>query len=67
MHVFFSFLAVDTKKPLVGRFQKQQEVIPMPASCPTIAIMDVAENMRAKIYCVICKLGKECEHFSCIL
>ncbi|ETE58110.1 hypothetical protein L345_16170, partial [Ophiophagus hannah] len=50
---------VDTKKPLVGQFQKTQEVIPMPASCPTIAVMDVAENMRAKIYCLICKLGFE--------
>ncbi|XP_039193737.1 cilia- and flagella-associated protein 69 isoform X1 [Crotalus tigris] len=50
---------VDTKKPLVGQFQKTQEVIPMPANCPTIAVMDVAENMRAKIYCLICKLGFE--------
>nr|XP_060638275.1 cilia- and flagella-associated protein 69 isoform X3 [Anolis sagrei ordinatus] len=50
---------VDTKKPLMSQFQKTQEVIPMPANCPTIAIMDVAENMRAKIYCIICKLGFE--------
>ncbi|XP_013928826.1 PREDICTED: cilia- and flagella-associated protein 69 isoform X2 [Thamnophis sirtalis] len=50
---------VDTKKPLVGQFQKTQEVIPMPANHPTIAVMDVAENMRAKIYCLICKLGFE--------
>ncbi|XP_053265440.1 cilia- and flagella-associated protein 69 isoform X1 [Podarcis raffonei] len=50
---------VDTKKPLAGKFQRKQEVTPMPASCPTIAVMDVAENMRAKIYCVICKLGFE--------
>uniref|UniRef100_A0A8D2J688 Cilia and flagella associated protein 69 n=1 Tax=Varanus komodoensis TaxID=61221 RepID=A0A8D2J688_VARKO len=50
---------IDTKKPLVGQFQKTQEVIPVPASCPTIAVMDVAENMRAKIYCIICKLGFE--------
>lgn len=49
---------VDFKKPLVGRFQACQAVTPMPASCPTVAIMDVAENMRAKIYCIICKLGK---------
>ncbi|XP_053108424.1 cilia- and flagella-associated protein 69-like isoform X2 [Hemicordylus capensis] len=49
----------DIKRPLVGRFQKQQEIIPMPATCPTVAVMDVAENMRAKIYCLICKLGFE--------
>uniref|UniRef100_A0A6J0SWZ9 Cilia- and flagella-associated protein 69 isoform X1 n=1 Tax=Pogona vitticeps TaxID=103695 RepID=A0A6J0SWZ9_9SAUR len=50
---------IDIKKPLVGQFQKNQEVVPMPASCPTIAVMDVAENMRAKIYCIICKVGFE--------
>ncbi|KAH0627473.1 hypothetical protein JD844_003213 [Phrynosoma platyrhinos] len=53
------FICHDTKKPLLGQFQKTQEVIPMPASCPTVAVMDVAENMRAKIYCIICKLGFE--------
>ncbi|XP_053114979.1 cilia- and flagella-associated protein 69 isoform X2 [Hemicordylus capensis] len=49
----------DIKNPLVGQFQKQQEIIPMPATCPTVAVMDVAKNMRAKIYCLICKLGFE--------
>ncbi|XP_053108528.1 cilia- and flagella-associated protein 69-like isoform X2 [Hemicordylus capensis] len=49
----------DIKRPLVGHFQKQQEIIRMPATCPTVAVMDVAENMRAKIYCLICKLGFE--------
>ncbi|XP_034616290.1 cilia- and flagella-associated protein 69 isoform X2 [Trachemys scripta elegans] len=50
---------VDAKKPLVGSFQEQQGVIPMPANCPSIAIMEVSENMRAKIYSVLCKLGFE--------
>ncbi|XP_054846925.1 cilia- and flagella-associated protein 69 [Eublepharis macularius] len=50
---------VDIKRPLVGHFQAHQAVTPKPASCPTVAIMDVAENMRAKIYCIICKLGFE--------
>nr|XP_056713070.1 cilia- and flagella-associated protein 69 [Euleptes europaea] len=50
---------VDIRRPLVGHFQAHQAVTPMPASCPTVAIMDVAENMRAKIYCIICKLGFE--------
>uniref|UniRef100_K7G727 Cilia and flagella associated protein 69 n=1 Tax=Pelodiscus sinensis TaxID=13735 RepID=K7G727_PELSI len=50
---------VDTKKPLVGSFQEQQEVIPMPANCPSVAIMEVSENMRAKIYSILCKLGFE--------
>lgn len=50
---------LDAKKPLVGSFQEQQGVIPMSANCPSIAIMEVSENMRAKIYSVLCKLGKE--------
>ncbi|CAM4521712.1 cilia- and flagella-associated protein 69 isoform X1 [Caretta caretta] len=50
---------VDAKKPLVGSFQEQQGVIPMSANCPSTAIMEVSENMRAKIYSVLCKLGFE--------
>ncbi|KAJ1100804.1 hypothetical protein NDU88_005879 [Pleurodeles waltl] len=50
---------IDIKKPLVGILQKEQGVIPMSANCPSSAIMDVAENMRAKIYSVFCKLGFE--------
>lgn len=64
MCIFHVFHAVDTKKPLAGQFQKQQPVIPMPATCPTIAVMEVAENMRAKIYCLICKLGTLTNCFS---
>lgn len=33
--------------------------MPLPANCPTIAVMDVAENIRAKIYAVLGKLGKK--------
>lgn len=33
--------------------------MPLPANCPTIAVMDVAENIRAKIYSVLGKLGKK--------
>uniref|UniRef100_A0A8C0IUE4 Cilia and flagella associated protein 69 n=1 Tax=Chelonoidis abingdonii TaxID=106734 RepID=A0A8C0IUE4_CHEAB len=50
---------VDAKKALVGSFQERQGVIPMPANCPSIAIMEVSENTRAKIYSVLCKLGFE--------
>nr|XP_033787139.1 cilia- and flagella-associated protein 69-like isoform X1 [Geotrypetes seraphini] len=50
---------VDAKQPLVGSLQAQQEVIPMPANCPSIAIMDVAENMRANIYSILYRLGFE--------
>ncbi|CAH1788088.1 unnamed protein product [Owenia fusiformis] len=47
----------DTTKPLVGALQKDQGVIPLPANCPSQAIVDVSENMRAKIYAIFCKIG----------
>ncbi len=48
---------LDCKKPLMGTLQEQQGVIPLPASCPSQAIVDVSENMRAKIYALFCKIG----------
>ncbi|NXQ25123.1 CFA69 protein, partial [Alaudala cheleensis] len=50
---------VDVKRPIVTSFQKQQKVIPLPANCPSFAIMEVSESIRAKIYSLFCKLGFE--------
>ncbi|NWS66697.1 CFA69 protein, partial [Crotophaga sulcirostris] len=50
---------VDMKRPIASSFQKQQEVIPMPASYPSFAIMEISENIRAKLYSLLCKLGFE--------
>ncbi|NWH66776.1 CFA69 protein, partial [Geococcyx californianus] len=50
---------VDMKRPIASSFQKQQEVIPMPANCPSFAILEISENIRAKIYSLFCKLGFE--------
>ncbi|XP_074670985.1 cilia- and flagella-associated protein 69 [Strix aluco] len=50
---------VDMKRPIASSLQKQQEVVPMPASCPSFAIMEISENIRAKIYSLLCKLGFE--------
>ncbi|KFQ38616.1 Uncharacterized protein C7orf63, partial [Mesitornis unicolor] len=50
---------VDMKRPIASSFQNQQEVIPMPANCPSFAIMEISENIRAKIYSLLCKLGFE--------
>ncbi|KAF6301559.1 cilia and flagella associated protein 69 [Rhinolophus ferrumequinum] len=50
---------IDTKKPLFTSFQEEQNIVPLPANCPTIAVMDVAENIRAKIYAVLGKLDFE--------
>ena len=48
----------DLKKPLMGTVQERQGVIPLPADRPSQAIVDVSENMRAKIYSMFCKLGE---------
>ncbi|XP_077978018.1 cilia- and flagella-associated protein 69-like [Glandiceps talaboti] len=48
---------IDHSKPLMGVLQEAQGVIPLPAHCPSQAIVDVSENMRAKIYAVFCKIG----------
>ncbi|KAL2307351.1 hypothetical protein Nmel_000309, partial [Mimus melanotis] len=50
---------VDSTRPIVTSFQKLQKVIPVPASCPSFAIMEVSESIRAKIYSLFCKLGFE--------
>ncbi|KFP25060.1 Uncharacterized protein C7orf63, partial [Colius striatus] len=50
---------VDMKRPIASNFQKHQEVIPMPANCPSFAIMEISENIRAKLYSLLCKLGFE--------
>nr|XP_047933438.1 cilia- and flagella-associated protein 69 isoform X4 [Anser cygnoides] len=49
----------DVKRPIVSSFQKQQEVIPMPANSPSFAIVEISENIRAKLYLLLCKLGFE--------
>ena len=52
------FLLADVQKPLMGSLQEKQGVISLPASCPSQSIVDVSENMRAKIYSIFCKIGK---------
>ncbi|XP_017584746.1 PREDICTED: uncharacterized protein LOC103612345 isoform X4 [Corvus brachyrhynchos] len=52
-------MIVDIKKPIATSFQRQQKVIPVPANCPTFAIMEISESIRAKIYSLFCKLGFE--------
>lgn len=49
----------DLQRPLMGTVQERQGVIPLPADRPSQAIVDVSENMRAKIYSMFCKLGRQ--------
>ncbi|KAK7110003.1 cilia- and flagella-associated protein 69-like isoform X2 [Littorina saxatilis] len=47
----------EVHKPLMGRVQEERGTVSLPASCPSQAIVDVSENMRAKIYSLFCKIG----------
>jgi hypothetical protein len=53
----------------MGKLQEGQGVIPLPANCMSQAIVDVSENMRAKIYSLYCKIGKQLVTFNvlCVL
>ncbi|KAL8615408.1 hypothetical protein ACOMHN_036228 [Nucella lapillus] len=44
-------------KPLMGRIQEERGTVSLPANWPSQAIVDVSENMRAKIYSLFCKVG----------
>ena len=41
----------------MGRMQEELGVISLPAKYKSQAIVDVLENMRAKIYSIFCKIG----------
>jgi len=47
----------DACRPLMGELQGSQGTIILPATCPSQAIVDVSENMRAKLYALFCKIG----------
>lgn len=47
----------DTKRPLMGKYQEEAGIPSLPSSHPSQAIVDVSENMRAKVYAIFCKIG----------
>lgn len=47
----------DPEKALMGQLQTEQPLEAMSASSPSQAIVDVVENMRAKIHALFCKIG----------
>jgi hypothetical protein len=46
----------DVSKPLIGRIQEERGTVSLPANCASQSIVDVSENMRAKIYSLFCKV-----------
>ena len=42
---------------MIGSHQANSDTIPLPANQPSLSIVDVSENMRAKLYALFCKIG----------
>lgn len=51
-------LAGTDRNPLVGQEQEACGVPPIPSHQPSAAVIDITENMRAKIYILCCKMGE---------
>lgn len=51
----------DLNQPLRTGLQEELGVTALAAHCPSQAIVDVSENMRAKLYSLFCKLGEQSE------
>uniref|UniRef100_A0A1I8FUL0 Protein kinase domain-containing protein n=1 Tax=Macrostomum lignano TaxID=282301 RepID=A0A1I8FUL0_9PLAT len=47
----------DLLSPLMGDAQRKQAVTPQPANWPSRSIVEVAENVRAKIYALFYRIG----------
>ena len=43
----------------MGAVQDKAGIVPLPANSRSQAIVDVCENMRAKVYALFCKIGKK--------
>ncbi|XP_062844662.1 cilia- and flagella-associated protein 69-like [Trichomycterus rosablanca] len=49
----------DVKNPILSMYQEQEALQSVPANTPSPAVLDVSENLRAKIYTLFCRLGFE--------
>lgn len=47
----------DVSTALAGQMQLQHEVVPQPHTASSVSIVDVYENLRAKIYALFARLG----------
>ena len=50
------------RNPLVGAEQEACGVPPIPSHRPSAAVIDITENMRAKIYILCCKMGESMKY-----
>ncbi|KAM9839136.1 cilia- and flagella-associated protein 69 [Aulostomus maculatus] len=47
----------DPKKPLLGHHQQEETQPSFAVHAPSAAVLEISENLRAKIYSIFCKLG----------
>lgn len=41
----------------MGKSQRDSPLQALPSHCPSQAVVDVSENLRAKLYAIFCKIG----------
>ncbi|XP_058475446.1 cilia- and flagella-associated protein 69-like isoform X2 [Solea solea] len=46
----------DPQNPILGQYQQDLQ-LSFPADAPSAAVMEISENLRAKIYSIFCKIG----------
>uniref|UniRef100_A0A3Q4BEW3 Cilia- and flagella-associated protein 69 ARM repeats domain-containing protein n=1 Tax=Mola mola TaxID=94237 RepID=A0A3Q4BEW3_MOLML len=47
----------DPQRPILGFHQQEEIQQSFPANAPSAAVLELSENLRAKIYSIFCKLG----------
>lgn len=52
------FHVLDTSCPLMTASQESHGIVSLPVSFSSPAIVEVADNLRAKIYSIFCQLGE---------
>ncbi|KAF6730547.1 Cilia- and flagella-associated protein 69 [Oryzias melastigma] len=48
---------LDPQRPLLNRFQQDESALTFPSNAPSLAVMEISENLRAKIYFIFSYLG----------
>lgn len=54
----FYFPLQDPQKPILCPHQEEDMDRSPPVNVPSAAVLEISENLRAKIYSIFCKLGK---------
>ncbi|XP_039977015.1 cilia- and flagella-associated protein 69-like [Xiphias gladius] len=47
----------DPQRPILSHYQQESNQLSFPANKPSAAVLEISENLRAKIYSIFCKLG----------